>query len=151
MPDPTYRPATAADAEAVAAIGRTVWDELAEESGLPGRLTADGVRSRMEELGERGGTFVCDEGGRICGFAFVQPDLNHPRQASLGVWLMPESRGKGHGRELAVIATEWARSAGYRSLRGIIPEGNEPALSFFGDFASMAQIVGQGMEYELPL
>lgn len=151
MPDQTYRSATPEDAEAVAAIGRTIWDELGEESGLPGRLTAEGVRSRMEELGERGGTFVCDDGGTIRGFAFVQPDLNHPREATLGVWLMPECRGKGYGRELAVAGTEWARSAGYRRLRGIIPEGNEPALSFFGDFASMAQIVGQGMEYELPL
>jgi GNAT superfamily N-acetyltransferase len=151
MSDPTYRKATPDDSEAIAAIGRTIWDELAEESGLPGRLTAEGVRSRMEELGERGGTFVCDDGGTIRGFAFVQPDVNHPREATLGVWLMPEARGAGHGRELAVIGTEWARSAGYRRLRGIIPEGNETALSFFGDFASMAQIVGQGMEYELPL
>jgi GNAT superfamily N-acetyltransferase len=67
------------------------------------------------------------------------------------VWLVPEARGKGIGRELAAMATDFAREAGYKRLRGIIPEGNEPALSFFGDFASIAQIVGQGMEYELPL
>ncbi len=49
------------------------------------------------------------------------------------------------------MGTEFAREAGYKRLRGIIPENNEPALSFFGDFGSIAAIVGQGMEYELPL
>ena len=152
MPDPTYRSATPADADAIAAVGAAVWDELGAGSGLPGRLTAEGVRARMTELGDRGGTFVCDDGnGAICGFALVQPDVNHPSEAVLGVWMSPSARGKGMGRELAVAGTDWAREAGYKRLRGIIPEGNEPALSFFGDFASMAQIVGQGMEYELPL
>jgi hypothetical protein len=36
-------------------------------------------------------------------------------------------------------------------LPGFIQEGNEPALSLLGDFASIAQMVGQGMEYGLPL
>jgi ribosomal protein S18 acetylase RimI-like enzyme len=113
-------------------------------------MTADGVRGRLAEWGDRGGIFVCEEDG-VCGFAIVQADVNHPDHAVMGVWLVREARGKGLGRDLAVMGTEFARNAGYRSLRGIIPEGNEPALSFFGDFASMAQIVGQGMEYELPL
>jgi RimJ/RimL family protein N-acetyltransferase len=105
----------------------------------------------MTELGDRGATFLCEDAGSVCGFAVVQPDVNHPSEAVLGVWLVPGARGKGHGRELAVAGTDWAREAGYKRLRGIIPEGNEPALSFFGDFAITAQIVGQGMEYELPL
>jgi len=86
--------------------------------------------------------------GRV---SIVQPDVSHPSDAVVGVWLLTEARGKGIGRELAVLATGFAREAGYKRLRGIIPEGNEPALGFFGDFGSIAQIVGQGMEYELPL
>ena len=151
MPGPTYHPATTDDAAGIAAVGAAVWEELGPASGLPGPTTAEGVLARMKELGDRGGTFVCEEDGDIRGFALVQPDVNHPSEAVLGVWLVPEARGKGIGRELAVAGTDWAREAGYKRLRGIIPEGNEPALSFFGDFASMAQIVGQGMEYELPL
>lgn len=151
MPDPMYRRAAVADSDAVAQVGAAVWDELGDRSGLPGRMTADGVRGRLAEWGDRGGLFVCETGEGVCGFAIVQADVNHPDHAVMGVWLLPDARGKGIGRELAVLATDFAREAGFRSLRGIIPEGNEPALSFFGDFASMAQIVGQGMEYELPL
>ncbi len=151
MSEPTYREATADDAGGIAAVGGAVWEELGAGSGLPGPPTAEGVVARMKELGERGGTFVCAEDETVRGFALVQPDVNHPTEAVLGVWMAPEARGKGCGRELAVAGTDWAREAGYKSLRGTIPEGNEPALSFFGDFASMAQIVGQGMEYELPL
>ncbi len=151
MAEATYREATTDDADGIAAVGAAVWEELGAGSGLPGAPTAEGVVARMTELGDRGGTFVCAEGETICGFAGVQPDVNHPTEAVLGVWLVPEARGKGYGRELAMAGTDWARAARYKSLRGTIPEGNEPALSFFGDFASMAQIVGQGMEYQLPL
>ena len=151
MPEPTYRQATNDDAEAIARVGVALWEELGAQSGLPGPMSAEGVRSRMAEWGERGGLFVCDAGEGVCGFGLVQPDLDHPDHAVMGVWLVPDARGKGLGRDLAVMGTEFATAAGYKSLRGIIPEGNEPALSFFGDFASMAQIVGQGMEYELPL
>jgi GNAT superfamily N-acetyltransferase len=150
MPEPTYRQATAADAEAIAAVGAAVWDELGAASGLLGRATAEAIRGRMDELGDRGAFFLCEDGG-ACGFAICQPDVSHPQDAVVGVWLVKDARGKGIGRELAVAATDFARAAGYKRLRGIIPEGNEPALAFFGDFGSIAQIVGQGMEYELPL
>jgi hypothetical protein len=49
------------------------------------------------------------------------------------------------------MATDHARATGYKRLRGLIPKQNEPALSFFSDIGSLAQMVGQGMQYELPL
>ncbi len=151
MPEPTYRQATEADAEAVARVGAEVWDELGERSGLPGRMTADGVRGRLSEWGSKGAIFACELEGRAVGFASVQPDVNHPREALMGVWLLPEARRQGFGRELALMATDFARAAGYQRVRGTLPEENEPALSFFSDIGSLAQVVGQGMEYELPL
>ena len=159
MPEPTYRHATKDDAAAIAEVGATVWDELGAESGLPGRLTEEGVRARHVEWGERGAMFVCDTGDGICGFAAVQPDPSAgsgqaPQEregAVMGVWLLPSARRKGIGRELALMATDYARAGGYKRLRGTLPEGNEPALSFFSDIGSLAQVVGQGMEYELPL
>ena len=151
MPEPTYRQATEKDAEAIAAVGEQIWDELAEGSGLPARLTVEGVRERLASYGARGGMFVCESDGAVCGFAALEPDSQDAEGAVMGVWLLPSARRKGVGRELALMATDFARAAGYRKLRGTLPAGNEPALSFFSDIGSLAQMVGQGMQYELPL
>ena len=151
MPDAEYREATEKDAAAIATVGAAVWDELGADSGLPQRPTPDGVASLLASYGERGAMFVCDSAGEICGFAAVSPDEDGPDEAVMGVWLLRAARRKGVGRELALMATDFARSAGYHKLRGTLPEGNEPALSFFSDIGSLAQVVGQGMEYELPL
>ncbi len=151
MPEPEYRRATDSDAAAIAAVGAAVWDELGANSGLPQRPTRDGVAQLLASYGDRGAMFVCDSAGEVCGFAAVSPDQTHPEEAVMGVWLIRAARRKGVGRELALMATDFARSAGYQKLRGTLPEGNEPALSFFSDIGSLAQVVGEGMEYELPL
>ena len=147
--EPTFRQATSGDLEAVLAIGRQVWEEMGERSGFTQRPTAEGIRPILE--GDRGAVFLCETAGGICGFSVLSPDLSHPEEAVMGVWLLPEARRKGIGRELALMATDHARSLGYKRLRGLIPKQNEPALSFFSDIGSLAQMVGQGMQYELPL
>ena len=149
MPEPTFRQATTSDLEAVLAIGHQLWDEMGERSGFTQRPTAEGLRPILES--ERGGVFLCETGGSICGFSLLAPDLSDPEETVMGVWLLPEARRKGIGRELALMATDHARGLGYRRLRGLIPKQNEPALSFFSDIGSLAQMVGQGMQYELPL
>lgn len=149
MTEPTFRRATSDDLEAVLAIGRQVWDEMGESSGFTQRPTADGIRPIID--GERSAVFLCDTDGGICGFSLLAADLSDPEEAVMGVWLLPEARRKGIGRELALMATDHARTLGYKRLRGLIPKQNEPALSFFSDIGSLAQMVGQGMEYELPL
>jgi putative acetyltransferase len=151
MADVEYRQATEKDAGAIAAVGAAVWDELGANSGLPQRPTKDGVASLLSSYGERGAMFVCDNNGEIWGFSALTPDPDDAEQAVMGVWLLRAARRRGVGRELALIATDFARGAGYQKLRGTLPEGNEPALSFFSDIGSMAQVVGQGMEYQLPL
>ena len=151
MPEPEYRQATEKDAAAIATVGSGVWDEFGANSGLPQRPTKDGVAQLLASYGDRGAMFVCDNAGEVCGFAAVSPDQEDPEGAVMGVWLLRAARRKGVGRELALMATDFARAAGYQKLRGTLPEGNEPALSFFSDIGSLAQVVGQGMEYELPL
>src|SRR5437867_3883890 len=143
MTEPTYREAKSADASAVAGIGRQIWDELGAGSGLPQRPTDAGIASIIAS--ERGGVFVCDSSDGLCGFAGVGPDPNDPDEAVMGVWLLPPARRKGIGRELALMATDFARSAGYTKLRGTLPPNNEPALSFFSDIGTLATIVGQGL------
>jgi len=148
--EPTFRKATKADAEAVLGIGRRLWDELGEQSGFTQRPTEEGLGRPL--AGDGGGAvFVCETDGAVCGFSALVPDLQEAGEAAMGVWLVPEARGKGIGRELALMATDHARSAGFQKLRGIIPKQNEPALSFFSEIASLAQMVGQSMQYELPL
>ena len=151
MAEPEYRQATEKDAAAIATVGAGVWDELGPTSGLPQRPTKDGVAQILASYGDRGAMFVSDNAGEISGFAALTPDPDDADQAVMGVWLLRPARRKGIGRELALMATDFARAAGYQRLRGTMPEGNEPALSFFSDIGSLAQVVGQGMEYELPL
>ena len=149
MTEPTFRRATPNDLDAVLAIARQVWDELGESSGFTQRPSAEGLRPILH--GPRSAIFLCHTPAGACGFSLLAPDLSDPNEAVMGVWLLPEARRKGLGRQLALIATDHARSLAYKRLRGIIPKQNEPALSFFSEIASLAQVVGQDMQYELPL
>ncbi|HEV8575214.1 MAG TPA: GNAT family N-acetyltransferase [Dehalococcoidia bacterium] len=149
MTEPVYRLATKRDATAVAEVGAQIWEELGAGSGLPQQPTTDGIASLIAN--HRGGVFVCDTGDEMCGFAALGPDPDDPDEAVMGVWLVASARRKGIGRELALMATDFARRLGYAKLRGTLPKDNEPALSFFSDIGTLATIVGQGMRYELPL
>lgn len=149
MPEPTFRQATPDDTAAVHAIARKLWEELGERSGFPQEPAEDGIANII--AGEKSAVFVCETDGAVCGFSTATPDPDNPDGAAMGVWLLPEARGKGLGRELALMATDFAREAGYQKLRGTLPPDNEPALSFFSEIATLAQVVGEGMEYELPL
>lgn len=151
MSEPTFRQASGADAPAVAAVAEAVWEELAQASGLPGPLTAEAVAERIASYGGRGAMFLCQREGRACGFAALEPDPREEGSAVMGVWVLPAARRQGVGRELALMALEFARGAGYRKVRGTLPPGNEPALSFFSEIGALAQAAGAGMQYELPL
>lgn len=151
MPEPIYRQASQGDAETIAAVAAAMAEELGEASGLPGPMTAEAVSERLAGYGDRGAMLVCagDEG--VCGFAALEPDPQEEGCAVMGVWLLPSARRKGTGRELALMALEFARNAGYSKVRGTLPAGNEAALSFFSEIGALAQVVGGGMQYELPL
>ncbi len=158
MAEPTYRQATPADAAAIAAVGAVVLAELGEGSGLPGPMTAEAVAQRLASYGDRGAMFVCAlptgrqaAGEGVCGFAALEPDPAEEGCAVMGVWLAPSARRQGIGRELALMALEFARGAGYLKVRGTLPPGNEAALSFFSEIGALAQAAGAGLQYELPL
>ena len=151
MPEPTYRQATPGDAAAIAAVGSAVLDELGEGSGLPGAMTGGDVAERIAGYGGKGAMFVCAVDGGVCGFAALEPEPQEEGCAVMGVWLLPSARRKGIGRELALMALEFARNAGYAKVRGTLPAGNEAALAFFSEIGALAQVVAGGMQYELPL
>ena len=151
MPEPTYRQATPNDAAAIATVGSAVLAELGEGSGLPGPPTAEAIAQRLAGYGDRGAMFVCVAEGGVCGFAALEPEPQEEGCAVMGVWLQPSARRRGIGRELALMALEFARAAGYAKVRGTLPAGNEAALAFFSEIGALAQVVAGGMQYELPL
>ncbi len=151
MSELTYRQAGQDDAGAIAAIGSQMLDELGEGSGLPGAMTPADVSERISAYANKGAMFVCAKEKGLCGFAALEPDLREEGSAVLGVWLLPAARRQGTGRELALMALEFARTAGYSKVRGTLPSGNEAALAFFSEIGALAQVVGGGMQYELPL
>ncbi len=159
MPEPAYRQATKDDAAAIAAVGAALLEELGEASGLPGPMTPETVSERIAGYAGRartggrlrGAMFVCETGQGVCGFAALEPDPPEPDCAVMGVWLLPSARRQGIGRGLALMALDFARAAGYDKVRGTLPAGNEAALSFFSEIGALAQVVGGGMQYELPL
>ena len=150
-PEPTYRQAGQDEAGAIAAIGSQMLDELGEASGLPGPMTPADVSERLAGYEGNGAMFVCGKEKGLCGFAALEPDPQEDGCAVMGVWLLPATRRQGAGRELALMALEFARTAGYTKVRGTLPAGNEAALSFFSEIGALAQVVGGGMQYELPL
>ncbi len=157
-PELTYRQAGQDDAGAIAAIGSQMLDELGDGSGLPGAMTPAEVSERISAYlpagrhgGDKGAMFVCAKEKGLCGFAALEPDPQEEECAVLGVWLLPAARRQGTARELALMALEFARAAGYTKVRGTLPSGNEAALAFFSEIGALAQVVGGGMQYELPL
>jgi RimJ/RimL family protein N-acetyltransferase len=113
-------------------------------------MTAAPVAPRRR-YGDRGRDVRLRGGRGVCGFAALEPEPREEGCAVMGVWLQPSARQKVIGRELALMALEFARNAGYGKVRGTLPAGNEAALAFFSEIGALAQVVGGGMQYELPL
>jgi GNAT superfamily N-acetyltransferase len=74
-----------------------------------------------------------------------------PETGLLGVWVLPEHRRKGLATDVAEAVIEFAREKGYRRIRGRLPEGNEPALSFLSSIGAMVPLRNPNMTFELPL
>jgi len=151
MPDTPYRQATRDDAASIAAVAAEVRSELGEASGLPGPMTLEDVLDRLAGYEDKGAMFVCEGDGGVRGFAALEPEPREEGSAFMGVWLLRSARGKGIGRGLALMALDFARAAGYAKVRGTLPAGNQAALSFFSEIGALAQVIGEDMEYELPL
>jgi len=146
------RRATRRDAPLIAEMGRRILEEMGREaSALQEPMTAEAVARRFQAYRGRGAMFVAKVGREGAGFAALEPAPDDPDALVLGVWVLPAFRRRGIGTQLALVAMEHARRLGAKRLRGTIPQGNEPALSFFGDLGALAQAVARGIQYELPL
>ena len=147
---PTVRRAGEADAAHVSDIIAEVLGE-----GVPvaidGPMDPGEVRAWLDRLGEGGAMFALDDGGRILAFAVVEPLADDADACFYGAWVRLGERRKGYATRLAEASLAFARERGYRGIRGQLPEGNEPALSYLSAIGAMVPLTNPGAHFELPL
>jgi GNAT superfamily N-acetyltransferase len=143
--------ATAADAEAIASIVRGLGDN--ENIGLRGEdySRPEVVRQWIARLGTNGAIMLARDGSIPIAFGSIDYSTTEPQTALLGVWVLPEHRRRGLATSLAEELLEVARECGYRRIRGRLPDGNEPALSFLSAIGAMVPLRNPDMTFELPL
>jgi GNAT superfamily N-acetyltransferase/heme-degrading monooxygenase HmoA len=111
-PRESIRPATSADAAAIAA--------LSGQLGYPS--TEEEIRTRLEILEAGGSTsvLVAESDGRIDGWIAVRFDLSLETGAFAeiaGLVVDEAARGKGIGASLVEAAEEWAKERGHTRIR----------------------------------
>ncbi len=147
---PAVRRATANDAEQISEI---ISDVLTE--GVPVAfeepMAPDEVRDWLARMGDRGAMFAVDDGERVLGFAIIDPSDDEPSECVYGAWVRLDERRKGYATLLAEQALAFARERGYQGIRGRLPEGNEPALSYLSAIGAMVPFTNPGAHFELPL
>lgn len=138
------------DAGAVASVIAQIFEE-ASPVGFDHAWSAAEVLTWLRRHGTNGRLFVAETDSGIAGFASLDFNTQEPDTGTLGVWVLPEWRRKGLGTELAECALRFAREAGYRRIRGRLPQDNEAALSFLSQIGAMAPLANPEMRFELPL
>lgn len=141
------RRATNEDADGIAAIIRG----LGDNTGLPADFTPERVIEWMRRLGEDGVLIVACDGSIPIAFGALDFSTTEPETGILGVWVLPEHRRRGLATALADDIVDFARDRGYRRIRGRLPDGNQPALSFLSAIGAMVPLRNPDMTFELPL
>jgi GNAT superfamily N-acetyltransferase len=142
------RRATADDDESIAAILRGMGPE---NVGLAGPFDAERARNWLKRLGDDGAIFLACEGSIPMAFGALDFDTAEPETGTLGVWVLPDHRRRGLATDIADEVLAFARDRGYKRIRGRLPEGNEPALSFLSAIGAMVPLRNPSMTFELPL
>lgn len=145
------RRATDADAEAIASVIRGIAAEDGDNISVSRELDAAGAREWIKRLGDQGCLVIEFDGSIPVAFGALDYSTTEPGTAILGVWVLPQYRRRGIATDLAEQLLEFAREHGYRHIRGRLPEGNEPALSFLSSIGAMVPLRNPNMRFELPL
>lgn len=143
-----FRRATKEDAEGIASIIRALGSE---NVGLRTGFDADRAREWVARLGEDGTMILASDGSIPVAFGALDFSTTEPDTGVLGVWVLPDHRRQGLATELAEQLIAFARDHGYRRIRGRLPDGNEPALSFLSSIGAMVPLRNPNMAFELPL
>ncbi len=146
----TNRRATRDDA---AHISQVIAEVLTDPDpvGLDGALSPAEVEEWIARQGAYGAMFVAEEDGEVVGFSSIDFDSGRAQECSIGAWVRPAHRRQGHASVLFEEALAFARDRGYRRVRGRLPEGNEPALSFLSSIGALVPIMSPGAHFEMPI
>jgi GNAT superfamily N-acetyltransferase len=127
------RPATIADVPAIARLIRA----LAEYERLLDRVTFDEKELRDHLFGERryAEVMMAEEGGAVVGFALFFHNYSTFR-AKPGIYLedlfvIPEARGKGHGKALLVALAKLAVERDCCRVEWSVLNWNTPSIDFY--------------------
>ena len=141
------RRATEQDADDVAAIARSL---EGTNTALAKDFDAERARQWIKRLGDSGAMILAVDGSIPVAFGTLDFDTSEPETGVLGVWVAPEHRRRGLATDIAEELVEFAREHGYRRIRGRLPDGNEPALSFLSSIGAMVPRRNPNMSFELP-
>jgi GNAT superfamily N-acetyltransferase len=142
------RQAAPDDASSVATIVRGLKDE---NIGLPRDMDAERARGWITRLGDQGAIYLAYDGSIPVAFGALDFDTSEPDTALLGVWVLPDYRRRGIATAVAEALVEHARDGSFKRIRGRLPQGNEPALSFLSSIGAMVPLRNPRMTFELPL
>lgn len=126
------RPATPADADAIAAIyAPHVLEGTASYETAP----PDGAEMarRMQSVQAQGYPYlVADHGGRVLGYAYGSPFRSRPGYrftVENSIYVAPDAQGMGVGRALLKALIDQCTRAGFRRMVAVIGDGsNEGSL-----------------------
>ncbi|HEY0438196.1 MAG TPA: GNAT family N-acetyltransferase [Phenylobacterium sp.] len=146
------RPATAADAEALAAIyGDAVLNGFGTfEEVAPSPADMDARRRAVQEMGLP--YLVAEEDGAVLGFAYAGPF--RPRAAYRytledSVYVAPEAKGKGVGRTVLTAIIAACEALGVRQLMAVIGDsGNEGSIGLHSALGFEQTGVGRSVGFK---
>lgn len=108
------------------AFGSTLAEERdADEARWRGWITGEGWAGAVA-------TFITDGPGPLLGMATgYRPDDRPTTGWLFAMWVRPERRGEGIGRQLVAAVEEWAAALDIDQLLLHVTEGNDGAVSFY--------------------
>jgi GNAT superfamily N-acetyltransferase len=104
------------------------------------RLGEQWLEMFRKSLGRFSVVFVAERDGVLLGFILARikhspPYLGGVRVGELkDMWVEPETRGLGIGRELLGRAVDWCREQRVHSIEAQVLDGNEPILRLLAGF-----------------
>jgi GNAT superfamily N-acetyltransferase len=125
------RPATNADVPAIARLIRG----LGEYERLPVDLSEERLREHLFGSRPCAEVLLAEESGGVVGFALFFGNfstfLTRPGIYLEDLFVVPEARGRGHGKALLVALAQLAVERGCGRLEWAVLNWNEPALAFY--------------------